>query len=102
MRRDRQLVVEFVQAYNFVHETAFSIESWPEDEHRNTPAVEAIARDGNRFMAIEHTLAQPFIGERKDSAIFRRVIVPIETDESLLVRGFDVTVSIWSSARPTP
>ena len=101
MGRDRQLVVEFVQAYNFGHKTAFSIESWPEDEHRNIPAVEAIARDGNRFMAIEHTLAQPFIGERKDSAILRRVVVPIEADESLLIRGFDVTVSTDVGAIPT-
>lgn len=100
MRRDKQLVLEFVQAYNLAHGTSFSIESWPEDEHRNTPAVEAIARDGNHLMAIEHTLAQPFVGERKDSAIFRRVVAPIETDESLLVRGFDITVSTDVGAIP--
>lgn len=72
MRRDRQLVAEFVQAYNYVHGSSFCIESWPEEDQRNTPAVEAIARDGTRLMAIEHTLAQPFVGERQDSAIFRR------------------------------
>jgi hypothetical protein len=100
MRLDKQLVVEFIQAYNYVHGSSFDIESWPEDEDRNTPAVEAIARDGNQLMAIEHTLAQPFVGERHDSAIFRRVVVPIETDESLLVQGYDVIVSTNVGAIP--
>jgi len=94
MRRDKQLVLEFVQAYNCAYGSSFSIESWPEDECRNTPAVEAIARQGNQRMAIEHTLAQPFVDEREDSAIFRRVMAPIETDESLLLEGYDVTVTI--------
>jgi len=94
MRRDKQLVLEFVQAFNCAYGSSFSIESWPEDECRNTPAVEAIARQGNQRMAIEHTLAQPFVDEREDSAIFRRVMAPIETDESLLLEGYDVTVTI--------
>ncbi|HVO80901.1 MAG TPA: hypothetical protein VMT28_09225, partial [Terriglobales bacterium] len=85
MRRDKQLVLEFVQAYNLARGTSFSVHSWPEDEDRRTPAVEALFRDASRVMAVEHTLAQPFVGERQDSAIFRRVVVPFETDESLRV-----------------
>jgi hypothetical protein len=101
MRRDRELVIEFVRAYNYAHGSSFKTESWPEDEHRNKPAVEAVARDGNRLMAIEHTLAQPFVDERRDSAIFMRVMAPIETDESLPQRGYDITVSTDVGAIPT-
>jgi hypothetical protein len=101
MRHDRQLVMAFIDAYNCAHGCSFVVDSWPEDVNRNSPAVEALARDGNRLMAVEHTLAQPFVGEREDSAAFRRVIVPIETDELLLQPGFDITVSTDVGAVPT-
>jgi hypothetical protein len=101
VRRDRQLVIEFLGAYNCVHGSSFSVEFWPEEEQRNAPAVEALAPDGDRLMAVEHTLAQLFVGERRDSAIFRRVLGPIEADESLHQRGYDITVSIDVGAIPT-
>lgn len=101
MRRDQQLVLQFISAYNCACASSFSLDSWPEDTIRTQPAVEALARDGSRVMAIEHTLAQPFPGERKDSAIFRRVVAPVESDTSLLQVGFDVTISTNIEAIPT-
>jgi hypothetical protein len=100
MRYDKQLVAAFVDAYNCANGHFFVIDSWPEDENRNSPAVEALARDGNQLMAIEHTLAQPFLGERQDSAVFRRVIAPIELDESLLQLSQDITLSTGVGAVP--
>jgi hypothetical protein len=50
MDRDqqKQLVIAFVEAYNLATGSSFRVESWPEDEHRNIPAVEVIASDHDR------------------------------------------------------
>jgi hypothetical protein len=55
IKDDERLVTEFIAVYNAIHNAGFAIESWPEKEQRNQPAVEVIARDGNKIMAIEHT-----------------------------------------------
>ncbi|HYL99882.1 MAG TPA: hypothetical protein VEZ90_13080 [Blastocatellia bacterium] len=42
--------------------------------------------DGKR-VAIEHTIIEPFIGEKEDFAFFRKAFLGIEKDATLLVRG---------------
>lgn len=83
-----------------MHKETFRVTSWPEDESRNTPAVEALTTNSRLAMAIEHTLVQPFEGERSDNAIFNRVIAPLDSDPTLVRPNLDVTVTTEVGAVP--
>lgn len=63
--------------------------SQPDKINRKEPAVEWLARrksDG-RTLAIEHTIIEPFVGEKSDFAYFSRAFLEIERDTSLSVPG---------------
>jgi len=92
MRKDRQLSVALINGLNYYSGHDFGSYEFPEDEIES--AVDAIATDskGNR-MAIEHTLIQPYLGEKEDTQRFREVFVPLEDDPSLRLPGFDV--QLW-------
>src|SRR5689334_3413293 len=52
------------------------------------------ASDGKR-VAIEHTIIEPFIGEKADFAIFRAAgLAAIENDDSLVVPGLRIEVFV--------
>ena len=64
MRRDRErkLLNMFLSKYG-----DYPKRDYPEDRERSKKAVDVIAenREGNT-LAIEHTLVEPFLGERDD------------------------------------
>jgi hypothetical protein len=76
--------------------SAYDGSSWADAEHsqpdkidRKKPAVEWLAKrksDG-KTLAIEHTIIEPFIGEKSDFATFSAAFLGIERDTSLLVPG---------------
>lgn len=69
--RDKRLITLFVAEYNLWAGSSYSIVRWPDLETRDQEAVDAVARDdGDRELVIEHTLLQPFTGERADAVPF--------------------------------
>ena len=72
MNRDKKLICRFVGDFNAWARTSFVVVSWPDVDTRDRKAVDALARDSSsgRELAIEHTLLQPFIGERADAVPF--------------------------------
>lgn len=93
MRRDQELVSLFLSGYNRLTGCAFEVTEWPDEVERTNPAVEAVASDPQgRRMAIEHTLTQPFVGERDDTQAFRTVFLQLETNPSFRVPGDDIEV----------
>ncbi len=101
MRHDEKLVELFLRGYNETTGGTYEIEHRPEQVERQKPAVEAVAHDktGNR-LAIEHTLLQPFVGERDDSQRFLAAIAPLEAEESLVIPNFDITLMVFVGAIP--
>src|SRR5262245_1429679 len=96
MRRDRRLVHMFLSKYG-----DYPKRDYPEDWQRNKGAVEIIAKDQNgNSVAAEHTLIQPFRGEREDAQTFSQVIEPLEQDASLTVPGYLITISVPVGAIP--
>lgn len=69
---------------------------------KESPAVDAIAHDqSGSTLAIEHTLLQPFVGEREDYERFRIAVEPLEQDFSLRLLNYHVTLSVGVGAIPT-
>jgi hypothetical protein len=64
-------------------------------DERFDRAVEAlITRADGQTMAIEHTLIEPFVGDKHDFAVFRREFLRIESDKSLSVPDTAITVYV--------
>lgn len=75
---------------------------WPDEDDRQTPAVEAVASDASgRTVAIEHTLIQPFEGERIDTDRFMKVFGPLEGCADLMKPGYNVRVGVKVGAIST-
>lgn len=95
MKRDQQLVSYFLRAFNHQYGTSYKVVRWPDAENRQTPAVEAVAYDDNgETIAIEHTLIQPFEGERIDTDRFMKVFGKLEGNTDLMKPGYNVDVIV--------
>jgi hypothetical protein len=68
----------------------------PDSIDRTNPAVDQIATRGSdgKTLAIEHTIIEPFVGDKEDSAFFHSAFLGIENDESLLVPGLWIQVFV--------
>ena len=68
----------------------------PDSIDRTNPAVDQIAtrRCDGKMLAIEHTIIEPFIGDKEDFAFFQSAFLGIEKDESLLVPGLWIQVFV--------
>ena len=91
MRRDQQLVEAFVRGYNRSRGESYQIAQRPEDVERHKPTVEAIFRDGaGKTLAVEHTLIQPFVGQKDDDQPFLTAIAPLEMNPSLRLPAYEI------------
>jgi hypothetical protein len=101
MRADKQLIELFLAAYNRLGGDDYAVLEWPDEVEHHRPSVDAIAGDSRgRTIAIEHTLAEPFLGEKQDTQIFNKVFVPLESDSSLRVAGYDL--ELWPAVGAIP
>ncbi|HZE71219.1 MAG TPA: hypothetical protein VE135_17040 [Pyrinomonadaceae bacterium] len=102
MKRDQKLVSAFVDKYNKIISSKFKVTQWVDDDVRDKPAVEAIAVDSSTgiSLAVEHTLLQPFEGEKDDTQRFLAVIGDLEKDDSLKLPRYMVTLHLSVGAIP--
>jgi hypothetical protein len=101
MKRDQKLVALFLERFNELTGSTFQVKEWPDDNERTKPAVEAIAVDElGTTLAIEHTLLQPFDGEREDTTRFLLAVGTLEKDESLRLPGYCVYISFYVGSIP--
>jgi hypothetical protein len=101
MKRDQQLVSHFLSAFNQHHGASFRVVRSPDVENRRSPAIEAVAADdAGTTLAFEHTLIEPFEGERTDSARFMQVFGPLEGHSDLMRPGHNVRLGVKVGAIP--
>jgi hypothetical protein len=101
VRRDQKLVEHFVCGYNEATGDTYEVEERPEELHRQKPAVEAVAQNqrGSR-LAIEHTLLQPFEGQKEDDPSFLAVFGSLENDPTLAVPNYMIDLHVRVGAIP--
>jgi hypothetical protein len=92
---DNDLIRTFLSAYEHG--------SWadancikPDDVVRNKQAVDQLAtrKSDGTTLAIEHTIIEPFVGDKADFALFRVAFLEIEADKSLLIPGLWIRVFV--------
>lgn len=61
----------------------------PDAVDRTNPAVDQLAtrKSDGKTLAVEHTIIEPFVGDKQDFAFFGAAFLGIEKDESLVVPG---------------
>jgi hypothetical protein len=91
-RDDEVFVKLFVSAYeNFAWKDSHIC--WLDQEQDG--AVEAlVTRPDRKTMAIEHTLIEPFVGDKSDFAAFDRSLAALRNDQSLAVPNAGIEVYI--------
>jgi hypothetical protein len=91
--RDKDIIEHWVRLYNRATGSTFKVEDWP-DRDSSKKNIDAVCRDDNgRTLAVEHTLIQPFLGEKSDSARFLRTLAMLENNRDLLQPGHTVIAS---------
>ena len=91
LRADKQLIELFLVGYNRLVGDKYAVQEWPDETERLRPAVDAIAGNARGLtIAIEHSLIQPYFGEKDDTQIFHRVFFPLQTDPSLKFSEYDI------------
>lgn len=91
-KHEQHLIRLFVSAYeNFAW--AGSRIDWLDEQFDG--AVEAlITRGDRRTMAIEHTLIEPFLGDKGDFAAFEKEFLGIESDRSLTIPNTAIRIYV--------
>lgn len=91
--RDEQVFIKlFVSAYENFAWAGAEIDAL--DEKKDGAIDALITRADGQTMAIEHTLIEPFVGDKRDFAMFERAFLKIEGDKSLAVPDAGIIVYI--------
>ena len=94
------IIERFLRDYNAEKGCAYFVAEWPDDNDRTDKAIDALAKEGDDRLAIEHTILQPFIDEKKDTSIFLRTVGTLDKATHLKMPGFSVTLSFEVGAVP--
>lgn len=101
MKRDAKLIELFLKGFGELTGSRQILKERPDQDERKEPAIDAIAEDEQkRTTAIEHTLIQPFDGQKADDQPFNAVFERVREDKSLLVPGR--LIEVWSPAFAIP
>lgn len=91
-KHEHHLIRLFVSAYENLAWAGSEIERL--DEQMDGAIEALVTRADGQTMAIEHTLIEPFVGDKKDFAAFEAVFLKIEEDKSLAVPNTGITVYV--------
>ena len=108
---EKDVISRFVSQMNAANVSSYNITSWPDASNRSSKDIDAIAEDHSHVtLGIEHTLLQPFEGERRDTSIFLQTVATLDKQPNLAVAGFEVSVAFevgavdrgveWSTIAP--
>jgi|SRR6516162_9986449 hypothetical protein len=100
--RDKKLIQVFVDCYNTLGGTDYRVDSYPDEETRNSKNIDALCVDSRRkTLALEHTRLEAFPGEMTDTARFLEVTGQYDKDPALVQPGFQTAASIPVGSIPT-
>lgn len=91
---DKDVIESWLKLYSVVNKATFRVIDWPDHRDRTKKAIDALCEDGvGNQLAVEHTLIQPFEGEKGDRARFVQTLATLENDPRLVVPGFAISAT---------
>jgi hypothetical protein len=97
---EKDVIERFLKRYNEYHSASLAVTSWPDEIDRTGKAIDAIAEEGSTTLGIEHTLLQPFPGEKQDSDVFAKTVGQLDQKLNLIHADLDVDLTIAVGAIP--
>lgn len=98
---DKDVIEHWLRLYNRLTGSTFRVEDWP-DRDSSKKNIDAICGDDDgHTLAIEHTLIEPFVGEKNDAARFMKTLATLENHPDLLEPGYTFLVSQPVDSIPT-
>lgn len=98
---DKYVIECWLQLYSRIFGTAYAVVDWP-DSDSSKKNIDAICRDDTaKVLAVEHTLIQPFEGEKRDTASFMETLAGLQNHPDLLEQGYMITASQPVGSFPT-
>jgi hypothetical protein len=92
-QRDKSVIDHWLRLYNWLTDASFAVVDWP-DSDSSKKNIDAMCRDRNgHTRPIEHTLIEPFDGEKADADRFAKTLASLENHQSFLQRGYMFLVS---------
>lgn len=86
--RENTFIKQFLSAYEGGSWADADVTK-PDAIDRTNKAVDQLAtrKSDARTLAVEHTIIEPFVGDKGDFAEFEKAFLDIESDKSLAVHG---------------
>lgn len=93
-QRDKGVIEHWLRIYDRLNGFSYRVVEWPDDDSSKKNIDALCVDDGEHTLAIEHTLIEPFVGEKADAAVFLRTLGALEDHPSLLQPGHMFVVSL--------
>lgn len=91
--RDKDRIGFWLRLYNRLKGDTFVVESWPDDDS-SKKNIDAFCRNASgRSLALEHTLIEPFAGDKADADPFLKTLGALEDHPLLTQKGYMLIVS---------
>lgn len=100
-QRDKNVIELWLTLFNRLTGTSYRVEDWP-DKDSSKKNIDAMCRDlDGHTLALEHTLIEPFAGERADRDRFMRTLATLENHPSLVQPEYRFIASQAVGSVPT-
>jgi hypothetical protein len=97
---DKDRIGFWLRLYNRRVGGSYVVESWPDDDS-SKKNIDALCRDGaGRTLALEHTLIEPYAGNKADLDPFLKTLGALENHPLLNQQGYMIMVSQQVGAIP--
>jgi hypothetical protein len=101
VRRDERLIDLFLRGYKDRDGKTYHLQERPDRVERGRPAIDCIAvNERSDDLAIEHTLVEPFEGQKADDQPFLAVFGRLHQSQELAVRNLLIDVFVPVGAIP--
>lgn len=98
---DKDRIGFWLRLYNRLEGETYTVESWPDDDS-SRKNIDALCRNvGGRSLAVEHTLIEPYAGNRADIDRFLKTLGALEEHPLLRQKGYMIIASQHVGAIPS-
>jgi hypothetical protein len=98
---DKDRIGFWLRAYNHLEKETYAVESWPDDDS-SKKNIDALCRNAaGKSLAIEHTLIEPFPGNRADIDRFLKTLGALEEHPLLKQQGYMIIATQRVGAIPS-
>jgi hypothetical protein len=97
---DKDRIGFWLRLYNRLEGETYAVESWPDDDS-SKKNIDALCRNGDgRTLAVEHTLIEPYAGNKADIDPFLKTLGALEDHPLLKQQGYMLIASQAVGAVP--